>query len=192
MATGIEPNRAFKNAAQWRAWLAKNHGKEKELWLIFYNKASGKSAMPYEEALEEALCFGWIDSFLRKIDSGRRAIRFSPRKDKSTWSARNKRLAEELIAGGRMTAAGLAKIMTAKRNGSWSALDKIDIRLEMPADLLRALSAEDGLLEIFNILSRTRRKQYMFFVESAKREETRKKRIAEAVSRIRKGRHFAI
>ncbi|MDD8016481.1 MAG: YdeI/OmpD-associated family protein, partial [Acidobacteriota bacterium] len=189
---GIEPNREFKNAAQWRAWLAKNHGKEKELWLIFYNKASGKSAMPYEEALEEALCFGWIDSFLRKIDSGRRAIRFSPRKDKSTWSARNKRLAEELIAGGRMTAAGLAKIMTAKRNGSWSALDKIDIRLEMPADLLRALSAEDGLLEIFNILSRTRRKQYMFFVESAKREETRKKRIAEAVSRIREGRHFAI
>ncbi len=184
--------RIFKDRATWRAWLAANHAVNNELWLIFYKKASRKKIITYEEALEEALCYGWIDSFMRKIDDERRVIRFSPRKEKSFWSARNKAIVDRLIASGQMTEFGLAKIEAAKRNGSWTKLDAIDIRLEIPKDLLDALAAKKGLMEKFEGLSRTRKKQYSFYVGDAKRPETRAKRIAEAIQRISEDRHFEI
>jgi len=184
--------KAFKNREAWREWLAAHHDKKKELWLVFFRKASKIKGITYDEALDEALCFGWIDSFMRKIDEERRVIRFSPRKEKSFWSARNKANAERLIAAGRMTEFGQAKIDAAKRSGSWTALDKIDVRLEVPAGLLEALDAVKGLREKFESLSRTRKKQYAYYIDSAKRPETRKKRIADAVSRIKEDRHFVI
>ena len=184
--------RAFENRAAWRAWLSANHAVKKELWLVFYKKAARRKGISYQEALEEALCYGWIDSFMHKLDDERRVIRFSPRKEKSLWSARNKATAYRLIAAGRMTEFGLAKIEAAKRNGSWTKLDAIDVRLEVPQDLLDALAAKKGLREKFEALSRTRKKQYSFWVEDAKRPETRAKRIAEAVQRIAEDRHFEI
>lgn len=184
--------KAFKNREAWRAWLGAHHDKKPELWLVFFRKASRKKGISYEEALEEALCFGWIDSFMRKLDDEQRVIRFSPRKDRSLWSARNKAHVKRLIAEGRMTEFGLRKIDAAKRNGSWTTLDKIDIRLEAPQELLDALAAKKGLREKFEALSRTRKKQYSFYVDSAKRPETRTKRIAEAISRIAEDRHFVI
>lgn len=180
----------FKSRDAWRAWLAANHDRKNEICLIFFRKASGKKGIPYEEALEEALCYGWIDSILHKIDDERRVIRFSPRKEKSIWSARNKATVERLTAEGRMTEFGLAKVETAKRNGSWTSLDSIDIRLEVPRDLLDALDNKAGLREKFEALSKTRKKQYSFWVGSAKRSETRNKRIEEALRRIEEGRHF--
>jgi len=180
----------FKTRAAWRAWLAANHDRKSEIWLIFFKKASGKKGIAYEEALEEALCYGWIDSLLRKIDDERREIRFSPRKEKSIWSARNKATVERLTAEGRMTEFGLAKVEAAKRNGSWTSLDSIDIRLEVPLDLLDALGCKPGLREKFEALSKTRKKQYSFWVGSAKRPETRTKRVEEAVRRIEEERHF--
>jgi len=180
----------FKTRASWRAWLAANHNKKNEIWLIFFKKASGKKGVPYEEALEEALCYGWIDSLLRKIDDERRVIRFSPRKEKSIWSARNKATVARLTAEGRMAEFGLAKVEAAKRNGSWTSLDSIDIRLEVPPDLLDALGGKPGLREKFEALSKTRKKQYSFWVGSAKRPETRTKRVEEAVRRIEEERHF--
>lgn len=182
--------RAFKDRAEWRAWLSSNHGKKNEFWLVFYKKASRKKGISYEEALEEALCYGWIDSLMRKLDEERRVIRFSPRKEKSFWSARNKATVDRLIAARQMTEFGLRKIEAAKRNGSWTKLDAIDIRLEVPQDLLDALAAKKGLREKFDALSRTRKKQYSFWVGDAKRPETRAKRIAEAVQRIVEDRHF--
>jgi uncharacterized protein YdeI (YjbR/CyaY-like superfamily) len=180
----------FKNRAAWRAWLAANRDKKTEIGVIFFNKASGVKGLLYEEALEEALCYGWIDSILRKLDDKRRVIRFSPRKEKSLWSGRNKAKVERLTAEGRMTASGLAKVEAAKRNGSWTTLDSIDIRLEVPADLLAALDKKPGLRGKFEALSRTRKKQYSFFIGGAKRPETRTRRIAEALERIAAGRHF--
>jgi uncharacterized protein YdeI (YjbR/CyaY-like superfamily) len=184
--------RAFKDREAWRAWLSANHAVKKELWLVFYKKAARRKGISYQEALEEALCYGWIDSFMRKLDDERRVIRFSPRKVKSLWSARNKATADRLIAAGRMTEFGLAKIEAAKQNGSWTKLDAIDVRLEVPQDLLDALGAKKGLREKFEALSRTRKKQYSFWVGDAKRPETRAKRIAEAVQRIAEDRHFVI
>ena len=180
----------FKTRAAWRAWLAANHDRKNEIWLIFFRKATGKKGIAYEEALKEALCYGWIDSILRKIDDERREIRFSPRKEKSIWSARNKATVERLTAEGRMTEFGSAKVEAAKRNGSWTSLDSIDIRLEVPPDLLDALDNKAGLREKFEALSKTRKKQYSFWVGSAKRPETRKKRVEEALRRIEEDRHF--
>jgi len=116
------PPRLFKTRRAWRAWLARNHAKSKGLWLAYYKKGSGQVSVTYEEALEEALSYGWIDSRLRRLDEERYAQKYTPRKARSVWSAANKARVEKLIAQGRMAAPGLAKVLTAKRDGSWDSL----------------------------------------------------------------------
>jgi uncharacterized protein YdeI (YjbR/CyaY-like superfamily) len=106
-------------AEEWRAWLEANHSVEKEVWLMFYKKHAATPCVTYEEATEEALCFGWIDSLMKRIDDEKRALRYTPRRKGSLWSERNKRLVARLIEQGRMTEAGLAKIEEAKQNGGW-------------------------------------------------------------------------
>ena len=118
--------RLFKNGEAWRAWLAKHHDKKKGIWLLYYKKGSGKSLITYTEALEEALSFGWIDSIARKVDGERYMQKYTPRHDRSLWSVLNKERVARLIAEGRMTEHGLAKIEAAKRNGSWTRIDAID------------------------------------------------------------------
>jgi uncharacterized protein YdeI (YjbR/CyaY-like superfamily) len=103
----------------WRAWLQANHGSEKEAWLVLVRKGSTTPCVTLDEATEEAVCFGWIDSIMRRIDDERRVLRFTPRRKGSGWSASNKKRVEKLIAAGRMTEAGLAKVDEAKRNGAW-------------------------------------------------------------------------
>src|SRR4030042_6669816 len=107
----------FKNRHEWRAWLERNHDKEKEVWLIHYKKDSGKAGVSYIDAVEEAICFGWIDSKMKSIDREKFALKYSPRRAKSVWSQNNKEKAEKLIASGRMTDGGLVKIEEAKRSG---------------------------------------------------------------------------
>lgn len=180
--------RLFKTRAAWRAWLERNHAASKGIWLAYYKKNSSKSSVRYEEALEEALCFGWIDSTVNRLDEERYMQKWTPRNEKSIWSAANKARVKKLIAEGRMAPPGLAKIAAAKRNGSWTKLDRIDLREEVPQDLLDALALHPSAEIKFSRLPPSQRKLYSWWIESAKRPETRTRRISETLNRVAAGR----
>ncbi|RPI99930.1 MAG: hypothetical protein EHM31_09200 [Candidatus Aminicenantes bacterium] len=183
--------RLFKTRQAWRAWLADNHDKSKGIWLAYYKKGSGKTSVTYEEALQEALCFGWIDSLVRRIDEERYSQKYTPRNLKSIWSAANKARVDKLTAEGRMSPPGLAKVEAAKKNGSWQALCRIDpiIRtIDVPADLRAALNAEPKAREIFDKRPPSEKKLWSYWVVSAKKAETRTRRVAETVKRVLAGR----
>ena len=169
-----------KDRKTWRAWFSKNHARQKEIWLVFYKKHTGKPTISYEDAVQEALCFGWIDSIVRKIDEERYMQLFTPRKIGSNWSDLNKRRVKKLIEQGIMTEAGLRKIEEAKKNGSWRNLDAVE-KLKVPPDLRKALSSNSKAQKNFEGLSPSRKKQFLWWIESAKTEVTRAKRIAETV-----------
>ena len=180
--------RIFKNRELWRAWLETHHDKEKVIWLAYYKKNSGKTSVTYEGALEEALCYGWIDSVVHKVDAEKYAQKYTPRNEKSIWSASNKARVRKLIAASRMTEAGLAKIKAAKRNGSWHKLDTIDLKPEIPEDLISALNTNPAAREKFDKIAPSQKKLYSWWIVSAKRPETRKRRVAETVARVLAGR----
>jgi len=182
----------FKNRAAWRAWLERNHDKHKELWLAYYKKYSGKTSVTYEEALEEALCFGWIDSTVNKLDDERYMQKWTPRKAKSVWSASNKARVKKLIAEGRMAKPGLAAVETAKRNGSWHKLDRVDVKPEIPPDLAVAVEADPRAKANFGRVSTSQKKMFAWWIISAKRPETRARRIARCLEMIRTGEKFGI
>jgi uncharacterized protein YdeI (YjbR/CyaY-like superfamily) len=183
--------RLFPTRQAWRDWLARHHDKSKGLWLAYYKKGTGKRSVTYEEALQEALAFGWIDSTVRRIDEERYEQKYTPRNDRSVWSAANKARVEKLIATGLMAPSGLAKVEAAKRNGSWNSLDAVDrIRAgaEPPRDLLEALDREPGARAAFDRYPPSHRKLWAYWVLSAKKPQTRARRIAETVKRILAGR----
>ncbi len=182
--TQAEPKTLYvKDRKTWRAWLSKNHAKQKELWLVFYKKHTGRPTIAYEDAVQEVLCFGWIDSTVRKIDEERYMQLFTPRKTGSNWSDLNKRRVKKLIAQGLMTEAGLRQIEEAKKDGSWRNLDMVE-KLKVPPDLLRSLSANNKAKKNFEGLSPSRKKQFLWWIESAKTEVTRAKRIAETIRHV--------
>ena len=117
----IGKQRCMRSRDAWRAWLQKHHATEDELWLIFYKKHTGKAGLVYEEAVQEALCFGWIDGIRKRIDDEKHTIRFSPRRKRSVWSEANKKRVRQMIKEGRMAEAGLAKVKEAKKNGQWDS-----------------------------------------------------------------------
>jgi uncharacterized protein YdeI (YjbR/CyaY-like superfamily) len=167
--------------AEWREWLEKNHATAPGVWLIYNKQSSGKPRVTYDEAVEEALCFGWIDSRPNSIDDETYMQFFSPRKPGSPWSRVNKRRIERLVAEGRMAPSGLALIEAAKRDGSWTAYDAIE-DLTIPPDLREALAANPTALQNFEAFSNSNKKQILWWIESAKRPETRQKRIVQIVS----------
>lgn len=171
----------FKNRQEWRSWLEKNHDKEAELWLVFYKVKVKKQSIKYEEAVQEALCFGWIDSIVKRIDDEKHMQKYTPRKVNSNWSASNKARVENLIQQGLVTDAGLHAIEIAKENGSWNRLDSVDIRIEIPRDLKDAFAKNRKAKERYDQLAPSRKKQYLWWIESAKREATREKRIKETI-----------
>lgn len=164
----------------WRRWLKKNHPIKHAVWLVCYTKKSNRPTVSWSEAVDEALCFGWIDSKKIKIDEETSRQFFSKRKPNSTWSKINKEKVERLIAGGRMTPAGLACIETAKQNGSWTLLDEVE-ELIIPNDLEKAFKKHKGAKDNFLSLSKTARKMMLQSLVLAKRPETRQKRIDEIV-----------
>ena len=170
-----------RNRQAWRNWLQKNHATKQSVWLIMYKKSSGKPTILYNEVVEEALCFGWIDSVPRKRDAESSFLYISVRKAKSGWSALNKTRIEKLLQENKMAAAGLQKIEAAKKDGSWSALDKIEA-LEMPAALQKALTRNKKALAHFNGFPSSVRKQLFLWVESAKTPVTKEKRITGIVT----------
>ena len=169
-----------KDRKAWRAWLSENHVTQKEVWLVFYKKHTGKPTVSYEDAVQEALCFGWIDSIVRRIDEERYMQLFTPRKTGSNWSDLNKRRVKKLIAQGLMTEAGLRKVVEAKKDGSWRNLDTVE-KLTVPADLSKALSGNKRAKDNFAGLSSSRKKAFLYWIGSAKTEGTRTKRIVETV-----------
>jgi uncharacterized protein YdeI (YjbR/CyaY-like superfamily) len=164
--------------AAWRKWLKQNHIRAEGVWLISYKKGTGKPRFEYDEAVEEALCFGWIDSKPNKLDEERSMLWYAPRKAGTGWSKINKARAERMIKAGRMTPAGLVKIDAAKRDGSWSALDTIEA-LEVPPDLAAALSANPMAQQYFDAFPRSVKRSILEWIANAKKPETRAKRIEE-------------
>ena len=166
--------------AAWRRWLARNHDRSPGIWLVFDRKSSRAARLAYGDAVEEALCYGWIDSTLRPVDAERYKQLFTPRKPKSVWSRTNKERVERLIASGLMTEAGLARIDEAKASGAWTALDAVEA-LVVPPDLQSALAANPTAEAHFRAFSPSARKAYLYWLNGAKRPETRATRLREIV-----------
>lgn len=170
---------------EWRDWLVENHDKLNGIWLIFYKKHTKKPLVTYDEAVEEALCFGWIDSIPRKMDDERSKLLYTPRKPKSVWSKPNKERVKRLIENGLMTEIGLQKIERAKLDGSWDALNASD-NLEIQEDLLRAFEANNIAFENFDKFTDSVKKSILSWIYSSKTAETRAKRITQTVQMAEK------
>lgn len=170
----------FKNTSEWREWLHDNHNSSAGVYLIFYKVSSPFESMRWEEAVQVAICYGWIDSTVKKIDEHRRRQLFTPRKDKSIWSKLNKSYIEKLIAANLMHESGLSKIETAKQNGSWTSSDATE-DLIIPEDLKLAFEQNKTAYENYQKFSPSYRKSYLHWLNQAKREETRNNRITSII-----------
>lgn len=164
--------------AAWRAWLETHHARPDGVWLVSWKKDSGRPRFDYGEAVEEALCFGWVDSLPRKLDARRSMLWFAPRKAGTGWSKPNKERVGRLVAAGLMAPAGLAKVDAAKADGSWGKLDAVE-RLEVPADLAAALAELPSAAEHFDAFPRSAKRGILEWILQAKRPETRARRVAE-------------
>ena len=164
----------FRNRQQWRSWLNKNHSRKKEAWVVFYKKHTGKKGVAYADVIEEALCFGWIDGPLRRIDGEKHAIKFVPRRKRSVWAASNVERVERMIELGKMAPAGLA----AFQGHEARAVPKVIL---MPPDLEEALKGSPRAWENFQKFAPSHKKHYFWWVLSSKRPETRERRISEVV-----------
>lgn len=167
--------------AEWRAWLEENHTRPEGVWLVSYKLAAGKPRLEYEDAVEEALCFGWVDSKGNKLDDERTMLWMAPRKPGSGWSRPNKERVEKLIRSGQMAPAGLAKVEAARQDGSWNALDAVEA-LEIPPDLAAALDANQPARQNFEAFPRSVKRGILEWISSAKRPETRAKRVEETAT----------
>ena len=175
-----KPTLYFKNDMEWRAWLHENHHASTGVYLIFYKVESETESMRWEEAVRVAICYGWIDSTVKRLDDERRQQLFTPRKDKSVWSKLNKTYIEDLIAANLMHQSGLKKIEVAKQNGSWESLDAVE-NLEIPNDLQVAFDKNEIAFTNYKNFSKTYKKSYLYWLNQAKREETRQNRIAQII-----------
>ncbi|HEX6132130.1 MAG TPA: YdeI/OmpD-associated family protein [Actinomycetota bacterium] len=176
------PTIEAKDRAAWRRWLSRHHARDGGVWLVLHKKGSTTGSLSYEDAVNEALCFGWIDSKARTLDDERYTIWMSPRKRGSVWAVTNKRRIERLIEEGAMTEAGMAVIEAAKADGSWSAYDAVEA-LELPDDLLAAFGRRPGSRERWDAFPESVRKQALWWIVSAKREATRAARVEETAAR---------
>jgi uncharacterized protein YdeI (YjbR/CyaY-like superfamily) len=164
--------------AEWRGWLAQHHTRAEGIWLISYKKSAGKPRLEYDEIVEEALCFGWIDSKSRTLDDERTMLWMAPRKLRTGWSRPNKQRVERLIAAGLMARPGLEKIAAAQADGSWNALDAVEA-LEIPGDLAAALDSYSAARSHFDAFPRSVKRSILEWIAAAKTPATRAKRIAE-------------
>lgn len=171
------------SVSAWREWLEQNHTTQQSIWLMYHTKKSGKPTISWSEAVDVALCFGWIDSKHVKIDAETSRQYFTKRKAKSTWSRVNKDKIEQLIADGLMTPAGLKSVEIAKQNGSWTLLDSIEA-LEIPEILELAFSKTEGSKQKFQAQSKSKQKLMLYGLKAAKTKPTQEKRIAEILDML--------
>ncbi|TKC08823.1 YdeI/OmpD-associated family protein [Pedobacter frigoris] len=169
------------NRQEWRQWLEENHRLKQSVWLVQYKQKSSRPSLSWSDSVDEALCFGWIDSTRRTIDEDSFVQVFTKRKPNSNWSKINKAKITRLMEEGLMTKAGLESVEVAKQNGSWTILDEVE-ELNIPEDLEKAFLDKPGSKEFFLSLSKSVKKIILQWVVLAKRQETREKRIAETVT----------
>ena len=177
----------FADRKAWRVWLTKNHDKVKSIWLI-HDKFARQDKLSYDDIVEEALCFGWIDSTVKKLDDTRSQIYLSVRKPKSIWAKSNKDRVEKLIKSGLMTRPGLGVIERAKADGSWTMLDVVE-DLVLPAQLKEAFAKNKKAAENFEKFSTSARKQILYYIYSAKQEETRRGRVQKLLPSLELGKN---
>ncbi|MBL4643845.1 MAG: YdeI/OmpD-associated family protein [Flavobacteriaceae bacterium] len=173
-----KPQLYFKQHAEWRSWLADNHQQFKGVYLIFYKVASKEESMRWEEAVKVALCFGWIDSTVKSLGNGKRQQYFCPRNPKSVWSALNKKYLIQLFADDLMHSSGITTIETAKENGSWIALDAVE-KLIIPKELQVQFDKNKTAFTNYRNFAPSYRKNYLSWLNQAKRKATQEKRITE-------------
>lgn len=164
--------------AEWRSWLLDNHLRTEGVWLVSFKKGTGQARVEYGESVEEALCFGWIDSKPNKLDEQRSMLWFAPRKARTGWSSTNKERIKRMLKAGLMHPAGLAKVEQAKADGSWTSLDAVE-ELHLPSDLMMALTAYPMAEKHFSAFPRSVRRGILEWIHNARKAETRASRIAE-------------
>src|SRR5687768_17270800 len=178
---------APSNLTDWRGWLAKNHDHEQEVWLVYFKPVSGKTNIDYEGSVEEALCFGWIDSIIQQIDDEKYARKFNPRRMESKWSKTNKRRAVKVIREGRMTEAGMAKITF--------DVSKVDVRkpknkrspVNMPDKIEKVLKSRPEVWEAFQKVTPSLQRNYILWLSDAKKPETFERRLGRMVDEVMSG-----
>lgn len=175
---------SFASRADWRAWLAVHHDTSPGIFVVYGKKAARLPGPAYEDLIEEALCYGWIDGTLRPVDDQRTSLYFCPRRKGGIWAASNKARVERLRAAGLMTPAGEAVIARAIEDGSWTILDRSEA-LELPDELADALAGVSGSRAAFDALAPSQRKQLIYQVDSAKRPDTRQRRAAAIAEGLR-------
>jgi uncharacterized protein YdeI (YjbR/CyaY-like superfamily) len=172
-----------KSRAAWRAWLDKHHAASQGVWLVYAKKHTGLPTVSYEDAVLEALCFGWIDSLMKSIDDRFHMQVFTPRKPKSAWSASNKARLAKLMKAGLMAPAGLAAVKAAKKSGSWNSYAGVDA-LTMPPELKRAFDANPKAKKNWSTYTESAQRSFLHMVNGAKRPETREKRVARVIDLV--------
>lgn len=176
-----------RSRAAWRAWLAKHYDAPTEVWCVFFKQGAGEKTLSYDDAVEEALCFGWVDGLKKSIDDARYMFRFTPRKPNSKWSPSNKTRVARLIKSGAMTEAGLCLVEEAKRHGNWDAPTGPQVDFQTPPEFAARLKKDEAAKTFFDSLAPSYQRQYVAWIASAKREETRKRRLEEAMALLKKG-----
>ena len=183
-----------RTRAAWRRWLAKNHAKEAEIWLVFHKKHTGIDCVPYEDSVEEALCFGWVDSLIKQLDANRYARKYTPRKATSLWSESNKVRAEKMIREGLMTEVGHALIEAAKTSGEWKQKRQRPTFAanEMPIERRAALNTNAKAAKNFAALPPSHQRNYLHWISDAKKAETRQRRAQQALAMLQRGERLTI
>ena len=179
-----------RTLGEWRQWLADNHASESEVWLIFHKRESGETSIPYADALDEALCFGWIDSLVKRLDERRYARKFTPRRPGSRWSEVNRKRYAELKAEGRLKRPGIERPPTERGDAPRPA--RIELPRLLPAYIREALAGRPAALRHFQALPPEQRRRYFAWIESAKREETKRRRLAEAIHLLAAGKELGL
>jgi uncharacterized protein YdeI (YjbR/CyaY-like superfamily) len=174
-----------KTLDQWRDWLDEHHASESEVWLVFYKQETGVASIEYEDALDEALCFGWVDSLVKRLDDRRFARKFTPRRPESRWSTKNRQRYDALKADGRLKPAGIKRPPTNRGYGPRPA--RLPMPRTLPAYIQAALRKRPAALHHFESLPPSQRRRYLAWIESAKREETKARRLNEAIGLLADG-----
>jgi uncharacterized protein YdeI (YjbR/CyaY-like superfamily) len=177
-----------KSCEQWRKWLARNHDSESEVWLVFHKRHTNRPCIAYHDALDEALCFGWIDSLIKRLDDDRYARKFTPRKADSRWSAVNRKRYAELEASGRLTSAGLKRAPTGR---SYTQASR-PVQSGIPGYIRQALKSRPAARKYFESLAPSYVRMYVGWIDSAKRHETRTKRLNEAIELLAAGKKLGL
>jgi uncharacterized protein YdeI (YjbR/CyaY-like superfamily) len=174
----------FTDHNQWRMWLEAHSAEADEAWVVHYKKAFEEAGLGYEAAVEEALCFGWIDGLLRRLDERRYLLRYTPRRRDSVWSMNNIQRVERLTREGRMTEAGLKAIAEAKETGQWQAAIRREQVEIIPPDLEEALDQIEGATVAYHALPDSRKKRFIYWLQTAKRPATKRRRIEKIVEEV--------